>query len=75
MVLVLAVGVGSSGGGGGGSGGAGAGAGAGCFGGVELSATKLKFLCIFVGTPDKLITKYGSQLDESYYKLNTNQNG
>ena len=30
------------------------------------------FECIFVGTPDKLITKYGSQLDESYYKLNTN---
>ena len=29
------------------------------------------FECIFVGTPDKLIIKYGSQLDESYYKLNT----
>jgi len=28
--------------------------------------------CIFVGTPEQLITKYGSQLDESYYKLNTN---
>jgi hypothetical protein len=28
--------------------------------------------CIFVGEPQKLITKYGSQLDESYYKLNTN---
>ena len=28
--------------------------------------------CIFVGTPEKLITKYGSQEDESYYKLNTN---
>ena len=27
--------------------------------------------CIFVGEPQKLITKYGSQLDESYYKLNT----
>jgi len=25
-----------------------------------------------VGTVEKLITKYGSQLDESYYKLNTN---
>ena len=31
--------------------------------------------CIFVGTPEKLLTKYGSQLDESYYKLNTNDNG
>ena len=29
--------------------------------------------CIFVGKPNKLITKYGSQLDESYYKLNTNE--
>jgi hypothetical protein len=27
--------------------------------------------CIFVGKPNKLIAKYGSQLDESYYKLNT----
>ena len=27
--------------------------------------------CIFVGKPNKLITKYGSQLDDSYYKLNT----
>ena len=31
--------------------------------------------CIFVGKPEKLITKYGSQLDESYYKLNTNDDG
>ena len=31
--------------------------------------------CIFVGLPNKLITKYGSQLDESYYKLNTNNDG
>ena len=31
--------------------------------------------CIFVGKPEKLITKYGSQLDESYYKLNTNDKG
>ena len=31
--------------------------------------------CIFVGTPEKLIKKYGSQLDESYYKLNTNEDG
>ena len=26
--------------------------------------------CIFVGMPTELITKYGSQLDESHYKLN-----
>ena len=31
--------------------------------------------CIFVGEPEKLITKYGSQLDESYYKLDTNNDG
>ena len=31
--------------------------------------------CIFVGEPQKLITKYGSQLEESYYKLNTNYDG
>ena len=31
--------------------------------------------CIFVGKPEKLITKYGSQEDESYYKLNTNEDG
>ena len=31
--------------------------------------------CIFVGTPKKLIKKYGSQLDESYCKLNTNDDG
>ena len=31
--------------------------------------------CIFVGTPEDLITKYGSQLEESYYKLNTNNDG
>jgi hypothetical protein len=34
-----------------------------------------KWKCIFVGTPNKLITKYGSQLEESYYKLNTNEDG
>jgi len=27
--------------------------------------------CIFVGLPTELIKKYGSQEDESYYKLNT----
>tara|TARA_R110000751_G_C13511524_1_gene451612 strand:- start:17 stop:442 length:426 start_codon:yes stop_codon:yes gene_type:complete len=31
--------------------------------------------CIFVGEPSNLIKKYGSQLDESYYKLNTNAYG
>ena len=31
--------------------------------------------CIFVGLPTQLITKYGSQLDESHYKLNTNDDG
>ena len=31
--------------------------------------------CVFVGKPEKLITKYGSQLDDSYYKLNTNDDG
>ena len=31
--------------------------------------------CIFVGTPEKLLTKYGSQLEDSYYKLNTNNDG
>jgi len=31
--------------------------------------------CVFVGKPNKLIAKYGSQLDESYYKLNTNEKG
>ena len=31
--------------------------------------------CIFVGLPTQLITKYGSQEDQSYYKLNTNDDG
>ena len=31
--------------------------------------------CIFVGKPTQLITKYGSQLEESYYKQNTNDDG
>jgi len=31
--------------------------------------------CVFVGTAEKLLTKYGSQLEESYYKLNTNNDG
>ena len=38
---------------------------------VEFSKDK----CIFVGLPTQLITKYGSQEDESYYKLNTNEEG
>jgi hypothetical protein len=33
------------------------------------------FECIFVGLPTQLITKYGSQLEDSYYKLNTNNDG
>ena len=40
----------------------------------EVKGDKLD-RCIFVGTPEKLITKYGSQLDDSYYKLNTNNDG
>jgi len=31
--------------------------------------------CIFVGLPTELIKKYGSQLEESYYKINTNNDG
>ena len=31
--------------------------------------------CVFVGRANELITKYGSQLEESYYKLNTNDDG
>ena len=31
--------------------------------------------CIFVGKPEDLFTKYGSQEDDSYYKLNTNNDG
>ena len=42
--------------------------------GLDLPLTS-KNKCIFVGTPEKLITKYGSQLDESHYKLNTNDDG
>ena len=39
----------------------------------EVKGDKLD-KCIFVGTPEKLLTKYGSQLDESYYKLKTSDN-
>ena len=31
--------------------------------------------CIFVGEPQKLLTKYGSQVEQSYYKTNTNHDG
>ena len=31
--------------------------------------------CIFVGKPQDLLTKYGSQLEDSYYKTNTNNDG
>jgi len=34
-----------------------------------------KWKCIFVGEPEKLINRYGSQLEDSYYKLNTNDDG
>ena len=42
-----------------------------CYAGREGGVNK----CIFVGEPGNLIKKYGSQLDESYYKLNTNADG
>ena len=44
-----------------------------CCGMVRYKKNKDK--CIFVGLPTQLITKYGSQEDESYYKLNTNDDG
>ena len=40
----------------------------------EVKGDKLD-KCIFVGKPNKLISKYGSQLDDSYYKVNTNEDG
>ena len=40
----------------------------------EVKGDKLD-KCIFVGKPNKLITKYGSQLEDSYYKRNTNDDG
>ena len=43
--------------------------------GTLLSVSNNQDKCIFVGLPTQLITKYGSQLDESYYKLNTNDDG
>jgi len=41
----------------------------------QYTGRKSEDKCIFVGKPNKLITTYGSQLDESYYKLNTNNDG
>ena len=35
----------------------------------------IKDECIFVGRANELITKYGSQEDDSYYKQNTNDDG
>ena len=43
--------------------------------GTLLSVSDNQDKCIFVGLPTQLITKYGSQEDESYYKLNTNNDG
>ena len=43
--------------------------------GTLLSVSNNQDKCIFVGLPTQLITKYGSQEDESYYKLNTNDDG
>ena len=37
--------------------------------------TKFEDECIFVGRPKDLLTKYGSQEDDSYYKQNTNDDG
>ena len=36
---------------------------------------EFKDACIFVGRANELITKYGSQEDDSYYKQNTNDDG
>ena len=43
--------------------------------GSYLQPQHEKNKCIFVGKPNKLISKYGSQLEDSYYKLNTNDDG
>jgi hypothetical protein len=43
--------------------------------GTLLNVSNNQDKCIFVGLPTQLITKYGSQEDESYYKLNTNDDG
>ena len=41
----------------------------------QWTENKKEDKCIFVGTPKDLLTKYGSQEDESYYKVNTNNDG
>ena len=43
--------------------------------GTLLSVSNNQDKCIFVGKPNKLISKYGSQKDDSYYKQNTNDDG
>ena len=40
----------------------------------EVKGDKLD-KCIFVGKPEDLLTKYGSQENDSYYKQNTNDDG
>ena len=45
-----------------------------CCGSIKTEE-QWKDKCIFVGTPEDLLTKYGSQEDESYYKVNTNNDG
>ena len=41
----------------------------------QWTENKKEDKCIFVGTPKDLLTKYGSQEDDSYYKQNTNDDG
>ena len=41
----------------------------------QWTENKKEDKCIFVGTPDELLIKYGSQEDDSYYKVNTNNDG
>ena len=41
----------------------------------QWTKNKKEDKCIFVGTPKDLLTKYGSQEDDSYYKQNTNDDG
>ena len=41
----------------------------------QWTENKKEDKCIFVGTPKDLLTKYGSQEDDSYYKQNTNNDG
>ena len=41
----------------------------------QWTENKKEDKCIFVGTPKDLLTKYGSQENDSYYKQNTNDDG